>query len=493
MNRTLPACLLTALLSHAELNGQQTDPAPQPGPPTAQIEEAVTNVSTKPKSSQTVRRTRHRRQNSRDIVAIGNNARVKEGEEFDQVVVIHGNAWINGTVDEVVVVLGKVELGPQAIVNGDVTVVAGALETDAAARISGSPTVIGPDLLGLRKGLGRVWWVRWPGEWFHHGLLQGRAMAPQFSWSWLVAGLALLLYLLVALLFPRSVQNTVGLLEASPGRALGAGILGLVAVPALVLLLIVTGVGVLVLPFVFLGFAIAALFGKVAVYRYAGQRVGIALKWGVLEKPLLALILGAIGFYLLYAVPFVGLIIWTAVLVLGFGAVLLAVFKREPRTAAGPAAQATALGSAPVAGTAAPEMPPVMSTPPESAALLPRAGFWIRLLATLLDGVLIGLLVGPLLHLHKWFLLVWVVYHIVFWSWKGTTVGGIVVGLRIVRTDGHPLSFAVALVRCLASFFSLAVLGLGFLWAGWSPDKQSWHDKIAGTLIVKSPKGTSLI
>jgi hypothetical protein len=158
-------------------------------------------------------------------VAIGNNARVKEGEEFDQVVVVHGNASINGTVDEVVVVLGKVELGPQAIVKGDVTVVAGALETDAAAQIAGSPRVIGPDLLGLRKGFERaVWWVRWPGEWFRHGLLEGRALPPQFTWSWLLAGLALLLYLLVALLFPRSVQNTVSLLDASPGRALSAGL-----------------------------------------------------------------------------------------------------------------------------------------------------------------------------------------------------------------------------------------------------------------------------
>jgi len=32
------------------------------------------------------------------------------------------------------------------------------------------------------------------------------------------------------------------------------------------------------------------------------------------------------------------------------------------------------------------------------------------------------------------------------------------------------------------------VLGLGFFWAGWSREKQSWHDKIADTIIVKLPK-----
>jgi uncharacterized RDD family membrane protein YckC len=490
MNRTLLLCLLAAIVSHADLSGQDAAPVPQQKPLDAQPEQVAAKPPTKAEAKQAVRRNRHRRHNSREIVAIGNDARVQEGEEFDEVVVVHGNALINGTVDgEVVVVLGKLRLGPTAIVDGDVTVVAGALEADPAAQIAGSPRVIGPDLFGLRQGFERgVWWVRWPGEWFSYGLLHGRALPLQFSWSWLLAGLALLLYLLVALLFPRSVQNTVGLLDASPGRALGAGLLGLVALPALILLLVLTGIGVLILPFVFVGFATATVFGKVAVYRYAGQQVGTALGLGALQKPLLALVVGALGFYLLYAIPLVGLIIWAAALVLGFGAVLLATFKREPKVTAG--SQAVPLTIPPLAASAETA---AAALPAENAALLPHAGFWIRLFATLLDAILVGLIIGPLLRLHEWFLLVWVAYHIAFWSWKGTTVGGIIVGLKIVRTDGRPINFAVALVRCLASFFSLAVLGLGFLWAGWSQEKQSWHDQIAGTLIVKAPKGTPLV
>jgi uncharacterized RDD family membrane protein YckC len=134
--------------------------------------------------------------------------------------------------------------------------------------------------------------------------------------------------------------------------------------------------------------------------------------------------------------------------------------------------------------------------PALSAVTMPRAGFWRRFLATVLDAVLIGLIIGPLLHLPhvpRWFLLIWVTYHVGMWSWKGTTIGGIVLGLRIVRTDGQRINFAIALVRALASFFSAAVLGLGFLWAGWTRDKQSWHDKIAGTIVVRPPKGTPLV
>ena len=54
-------------------------------------------------------------------------------------------------------------------------------------------------------------------------------------------------------------------------------------------------------------------------------------------------------------------------------------------------------------------------------------------------------------------------YHIGFWTWKGTTVGGIICQLRVVRVDGGPLRFADALVRGLSSIFSLAVLGLAIV------------------------------
>jgi uncharacterized RDD family membrane protein YckC len=48
-------------------------------------------------------------------------------------------------------------------------------------------------------------------------------------------------------------------------------------------------------------------------------------------------------------------------------------------------------------------------------------------------------------------------------------------------------------VRGLGGFISLAVLGLGYIWVAFDPERQSWHDKIAGTTIVHMPKGVSLI
>ena len=80
------------------------------------------------------------------------------------------------------------------------------------------------------------------------------------------------------------------------------------------------------------------------------------------------------------------------------------------------------------------------------------------------------------------------VYHVGFWTWKQTTVGGIVAHLRVVRMDGTPLSVGDALIRALGAMFSALALGLGFLWILRDPDRQAWHDKIAGTCVVKVPR-----
>ena len=79
------------------------------------------------------------------------------------------------------------------------------------------------------------------------------------------------------------------------------------------------------------------------------------------------------------------------------------------------------------------------------------------------------------------------------WTWRGTTIGGIVLKLKVIRTDGRPLTFVVALVRGLAAAFSVVILFLGFLWIAWDKDKQGWHDKIAGTEVVRLPHSAPLV
>jgi uncharacterized RDD family membrane protein YckC len=58
----------------------------------------------------------------------------------------------------------------------------------------------------------------------------------------------------------------------------------------------------------------------------------------------------------------------------------------------------------------------------------------------------------------------------------------------VIRTTGEPLRPIDAVVRGLSSLFSIAALGIGCLWMLRDPARQAWHDKIAGTYVVKVPK-----
>jgi len=138
-----------------------------------------------------------------------------------------------------------------------------------------------------------------------------------------------------------------------------------------------------------------------------------------------------------------------------------------------------------------PEAAPYVSTPPgysenQISAALPRAGFWIRMGALLLDVLLIGFATSLLHHWNDVHLVVLAIYGAVMWKLRGTTVGGIVFDLHVVRMDGRPIDWETAIVRALGCFLSLAAVGLGFIWIAFDDNSQAWHDKIAGTVVVRA-------
>jgi uncharacterized RDD family membrane protein YckC len=161
-----------------------------------------------------------------------------------------------------------------------------------------------------------------------------------------------------------------------------------------------------------------------------------------------------------------------------------------------PPASSGAEPSAATAGTAPAGEPFVASAGAATAgaaplitAALPRAGFWIRMAALLLDALLVGFLFGMVLHAGHLHLLALGVYGAVMWKLRGSTIGGIVFDLQVVRLDGRAIDWQTAIVRALGCFLSLAVAGLGFFWIAFDAGKQGWHDKIAGTAVVRVPRG----
>jgi len=131
--------------------------------------------------------------------------------------------------------------------------------------------------------------------------------------------------------------------------------------------------------------------------------------------------------------------------------------------------------------------------PPLNVSALPRAGFGIRMGALLLDLILIGIITHQLHGYGDVHLIALAAYGAVMWKLKGSTIGGIICGLQVVRVDGRPIDWPTAIVRALGCFLSLAVVGLGFIWIAIDHDHQAWHDKIAGTVVVRAPKGASLL
>lgn len=419
----------------------------------------------------------------RELVVIGGNVTVN-GMVDGSLVVISGSARVNGHVNhELVTVLGSAVLGPEGSVGRDAVVIGGTFQVDPGAFVGGQQTVI-----ALGGALPDFQWLQ---QWLSSGLLLARPFPPRLQWVWVVAGVLLLLYLGLTLAFPRPVHACVGALEEQPVASFFVGILILVLFGPLVFLLVISVAGILVIPFIVAAFIVAAVLGKAAVYSYAGQQIGRQIHCENLGLPVMLLV-GAALFYLVYMIPVLGFAMWGVVTLVGLGAVLLAAFGSFHRgeelvaVRTQPAAGLLPAGAEGASGSAA--APGVMLGP--DVALLPRVGFWRRFCATMLDFLLLGLLIpaiGP------FFLALWAGYYVAMWIWKGTSIGGIVMGIKVVRVDGQPVNFAVALVRSLSSFFSAFALFLGFFWAGWDREKQAWHDKIAGTVVVKVPRGMSLI
>ncbi|HKQ40590.1 MAG TPA: RDD family protein [Verrucomicrobiae bacterium] len=411
-----------------------------------------------------------------DRVAVGGGSvHVKPGEVVHDVVVVGGSALIEGKVTgDCTVVFGKAKITSTAEIRKDLTVVFGTLDVDPDAKIRGQPTIVGPNTKMQMPAA-----FRWVPQWFSKGLMLGRPLPHQFAWAWIAVAVFTLFYLLLALLFRGPIGACVHVLETRPGSSLLTGLLALLLFGPLLILLLITVIGSILIPFLICAAIAAYFFGKVVVYACAGQQI-VGNRMG----PLLPVLIGAILFSLLYVIPVVGFLVWGVAAPLGLGAVLLAFFGRLRKEDPKPPISTPSVPPPP-----APVAPPPGTAPAYSMTpLSPRAGFWLRFLGTAIDAALLLVICG-IFHIHApppVILGIWTLYHIALWTYKGATIGGLVVGTRIIRTDGSPIDLSVAVVRALASFLSAAAFLLGFFWAGWSAQKQSWHDIIAGAYVVKT-------
>ena len=159
--------------------------------------------------------------------------------------------------------------------------------------------------------------------------------------------------------------------------------------------------------------------------------------------------------------------------------------------------------------------------------IVPIAGVGQRFVASFIDGILFSILsllvyavvFGPLFLMHKvpsmaqitasqmkynpqanplagvispqlllllqgLILVVTILYYAGFIAEGGQTPGKMMLGLRVVRTNGRPVGWGRAFLRWIGYYISSIPFGLGYLWALWDPKRQAWHDKIAGTVVI---------
>ena len=132
-----------------------------------------------------------------------------------------------------------------------------------------------------------------------------------------------------------------------------------------------------------------------------------------------------------------------------------------------------------------------------TAQMAEKAGFLTRVLAFIIDGIIVGItssivagvLGGPDLGRQSGIqTLVGVAYFLYFWSTygKGQTLGMRALNIRVVKTDGSQLDLVGALIRYVGMLISIIPIFLGLIWAAFDAQKQGWHDKIASTYVVKA-------
>jgi uncharacterized RDD family membrane protein YckC len=122
----------------------------------------------------------------------------------------------------------------------------------------------------------------------------------------------------------------------------------------------------------------------------------------------------------------------------------------------------------------------------------PRASFGLRLVAAIIDGILLGIvgtilrvILGDVLASAVNLLLGLAYYTYLEGSPSGQTVGKRAMSIRVIDfAGGGPIGPGRALIRYIGRIVSAIPCGLGYWWMLWDPEKQTWHDKFATTVVV---------
>jgi len=180
-----------------------------------------------------------------------------------------------------------------------------------------------------------------------------------------------------------------------------------------------------------------------------------------------------------------------------------------------PSDQLVALGNASVCAQCKPVYLQRVREGGQAVGARRYAGFWIRFVAIIIDAVILGVVetiiniplamligagsvgvattgsmagLGAMLAAQGLLILInlaiGIAYEVYFLSTRSATPGKMVLGLKVIRADGGPISLGLAFGRYLARLLSGFTLLIGFIIAGFDDQKRALHDRICETRVI---------
>ena len=136
-------------------------------------------------------------------------------------------------------------------------------------------------------------------------------------------------------------------------------------------------------------------------------------------------------------------------------------------------------------------------------------GFWIRVVARLIDGIILGIAqasialvffgtfgaqflpsvtrsasIGLYLGFQVFSYAIAIVYEAAFLHYRGATPGKMALGLKVVRSNGSSLGWGVSFGRYFMQFVSGIILCIGYIMAGFDDEKRALHDRVCDTRVI---------
>ena len=255
---------------------------------------------------------------AKNIIKVGKDINIGNDQIVNNAVAIASQITVNGLVENnVVTVGGSIVLTNSAVVRGDIICIGGVVVQGNGAQIFGNITEVNSSNISTA--------------------LSSAFFGDMDAWSWLVDiiyvcffAMILTLALLMAVLFPRPLNAIVNSIQGNKTKSFFWGFLATLMITPFFMLLLFSFIGIPLIPFAFAAILLAFMFGFIGVSALLGNFVLTKIfhrqKKSLVGETLLGLILwwfiGWLPFYM-------GMIIKTVVITIGFGGVFLAIFHHR--------------------------------------------------------------------------------------------------------------------------------------------------------------------